>query len=89
VDAVRQRVNRIIADQFQIDPERVIDAASIDDDLRATSLDRVDVIMALEDDFAITILDEQASALRTVGDLLACVTAHLHGASPPAYAEAR
>ena len=85
METVRQRLNRIVADQFQIDPERIIDTASIDDDLRATSLDRVEVIMALEDEFAVTIFDEDACELRTVGDLLDCVTANLHR-QPPATA---
>jgi acyl carrier protein len=83
MEMVRERVNRIIAQQFQLDPHRVADTAGIDDDLCATSLDRVEVIMALEDDFAITIFDDEAAELRTVGDLLACVTAHLPAASSP------
>jgi acyl carrier protein len=82
METVRQRLNRIVADQFQVDPERITDSASIDGDLRATSLDRVEVIMALEDEFAITIFDEDVCELRTVRDLLICVTAHLNRQLP-------
>jgi acyl carrier protein len=86
METVRQRVNRIVADQFQVDAERLTDAASIHVDLCATSLDRIEVVMTLEDDFGIAISDEEVVELRTVGDLVACVTAHLRGA-PPADSE--
>jgi acyl carrier protein len=83
METVRQRLNRIVADQFQVDPERITDTASIDNDLHATSLDRVEVVMAVEEDFGITIFDEEAVEFRTVGDLLACVMAHFNGAPTP------
>lgn len=75
MDNVRERVGRVIARQFQIADERVTEAATLDDDLGATSLDRVEVVMSLEDEFSIEISDDEASHLNTVADVLACVAA--------------
>jgi acyl carrier protein len=55
---------------------------TINDDFAATSLDRVEVVMALEDEFAINIYDDQAAELRTVGDLVACVATSLRRRPP-------
>jgi acyl carrier protein len=81
METVRERVSRVVAEQFLVDPTRVADTASIDDGLSATSLDRVELIMALEDEFDITIIDEEAAELHTLGDLMTCVRAHLPAAS--------
>lgn len=75
MDNVRERVGRVIARQFQVADERITEAAMLDEDLGATSLDRVEVVMSLEDEFSIEISDEEASHLSTVADVLACVTA--------------
>jgi acyl carrier protein len=88
MEAVRERVNRVIARQFQVGPDRVTDGASIDEDLRATSLDRVELVMTLEDEFAISISDGEAAELRSVGDVLVCVAANL-GRLQPLQASAR
>ena len=48
------------------------------------ALDRVEVVMSLEDEFAIDISDDQAAELRTVGDVLACVSANVARMRPPA-----
>ena len=74
MDNMRERVSRVIAAQFRIDSENITEVASLDD-LGATSLDRVEVVMSLEDEFKIDISDDQASRLHTVADILACVTA--------------
>jgi acyl carrier protein len=58
-------------------------AASIDDDLAATRLDRVGVVMALENAFSIDIYDADAAELHTVGDVLACVAANVRCQAPP------
>jgi acyl carrier protein len=77
MEDLRERVSQVIASQFHVGPERLTESATIDDDLAATSLDRVEVVMALEDEFAIDIYDEEAAELRTVGDVLACVARNL------------
>jgi acyl carrier protein len=74
MENVRERVNRVVARQFHVDSDRVTETARIDEDLGALSLDRVEVVMALEDEFAIDISDSEAAKLHTVGDVLACVT---------------
>lgn len=81
MEDLRDRVSRVIADQFHVANERVIEAATLDEDLGATSLDRVEVVMSLEDEFKIDISDDQASRLNTVADVLACVEASVGKAS--------
>jgi len=75
MENLRDRVNRVIAQQFHVANERITEAASLEEDLGATSLDCVEVVMSLEDEFKIDISDDQASRLHTVADILACVTA--------------
>jgi acyl carrier protein len=77
MDDVRERVSRVMAEQFHVPGERITEAATLDEDLGATSLDRIEVVMSLEDEFAIDISDDQASHLHTVADVLACVTANV------------
>ena len=72
---LRDRVSRVIAERFHVSSERITEIATLDDDLGATSIDRVEVVMSLEDEFKIDISDDQASRLHTVADILACVTA--------------
>ncbi|MGE4079988.1 MAG: phosphopantetheine-binding protein, partial [Reyranella sp.] len=55
MDSVRERAGQVIAKQFQVADERIVEAARLDEDLGATSLDRVEVVMSLEDEFAIEI----------------------------------
>jgi acyl carrier protein len=75
MEELRDRVSRVIAEQFHVASERITEAATLDEDLGATSLDRVEVVMSLEDEFEIDISDDQASRLQTVADVLACVVA--------------
>jgi acyl carrier protein len=77
MENVRERVSRVMAAQFHVPGDRITEAASLDDDLCATSLDRVEVIMSLEDEFKIDISDDEASRLHTVADVLACVSANV------------
>lgn len=83
MDSVRERAGQVIAKQFQVADERIVEAARLDEDLGATSLDRVEVVMSLEDEFAIEISDEEASHLNTVADVLACVAAGVRRRMPP------
>ena len=75
MEDLRDRVSRVIARQFHVANERITETATLEEDLGATSLDRVEVVMSLEDEFAIDISDDQAARLHTVGDVLACVAA--------------
>lgn len=86
---LRDRVSRVIAERFHVSSDRITEIATLDDDLGATSIDRVEVVMSLEDEFKIDISDDQASRLHTVADVLACVMESVAkvrptGANPPA-----
>jgi acyl carrier protein len=74
------RIRKIIAEQLDAEPAKVIDTASFEDDLGGDSLDHVEVVMALEDEFSIEISDEAADKILTVGDFVATVTALTEGA---------
>ena len=65
---VCRKVNDIIEQRLQVDPERVIPSAVLGFDLRADSLDMVEICMDLEKTFGITISDSEAERLHTVED---------------------
>jgi len=88
MDDLRDRVSRVVADQFHVEGNRITETARLDEDLGATSLDRVEVVMSLEDEFAIVISDDESARLETVGDVLDCVTAIVRRQTSPR-AEAR
>ena len=66
--AVEEKVRQIIVDQLGVEPDDVTPAASFVDDLGADSLDRVELVMALEETFGVEIPDEDAEKISTVKD---------------------
>ena len=67
-DALFQKVRSIIAEQLGVEEDEVVREASFLDDLGADSLDIVELIMALEEEFELEIPDEDAERITTVGD---------------------
>lgn len=62
-----EKVKNAIAQQFELDPETITAETNLIDDLGADSLDVVELIMSLEDEYGVTISDEDAAELYTVG----------------------
>ena len=67
-EAVTDRVKAIITEQLRVKIEEVTDSASFIEDLGADSLDTVELVMALEEEFGIEIPDEDAEKMGSVGD---------------------
>jgi acyl carrier protein len=67
--SIDQRVKDIIVEQLGVKPDQVTPEAKFIEDLGADSLDTVELIMALEEEFGIEVPDEQAEKLLTVGDV--------------------
>ncbi len=64
---VQDRIKKIIAEQLGVEEEEVIPEAKFVDDLGADSLDTVELVMALEEEFDVEIPDEDAEKILTVG----------------------
>ena len=67
---VLDKVKEIIVDQLDVDADKVTNGANIQDDLGADSLDVVDLVMSLEEEFDIEIPDEAVEGIKTVGDIV-------------------
>ena len=67
--SIDPKVRDIIVEQLGVDADRVTEGASFIDDLGADSLDIVELIMAMEEEFDVEIPDEDAEKLKTVGDV--------------------
>jgi acyl carrier protein len=74
--AVAEKVKEIIVEQLGVDPEEVTTEASFVNDLGADSLDTVELVMALEEEFNIEIPDEEAEKLDTVGKAIEYINKH-------------
>ena len=74
--SVVERVKEIIVEQLGVSSEQVTNTASFVDDLRADSLDTVELVMALEEEFDMEIPDEDAEKIKTVGDAVAYIEQH-------------
>ncbi len=73
---IKDRVKEIIVEKLDVDAEQVTSQASFIDDLGADSLDTVELIMALEEEFDTEIPDEEATKLTTVGSVYEYVIAN-------------
>jgi len=73
---VEQRVREIVAEQLERDVNEVTNAASLIDDLGADSLDVVELVMKMEEEFGIEIPDEEAEKIKTVNDVIQYIKTH-------------
>jgi acyl carrier protein len=70
MSSIADRVKKIIIDKLGVDEGQVTPAASFTGDLNADSLDTVELIMEFEKEFDLSIPDEQAEKIQTVGDAI-------------------
>ncbi|MDH5471333.1 MAG: acyl carrier protein [Gammaproteobacteria bacterium] len=76
MSSVEERVRKIVVEQLGVKEEEVTNSASFVNDLGADSLDTVELVMALEEEFECEIPDEDAEKITTVQQALDYVTAH-------------
>ncbi|MFZ1983443.1 MAG: acyl carrier protein [Desulfatitalea sp.] len=74
--SVEDKIKKIISEKLSVDMEEVVPEASFVDDLGADSLDLVELIMSMEEEFDIDISDEDAEKLVTVKDAIDYINAH-------------
>lgn len=72
---IASRVKAIIVDKLGVDENQVTETAAFTTDLGADSLDTVELIMEFEKEFGITIPDDKAETVSTVGDAIKCIEA--------------
>ncbi|MEX2103184.1 MAG: acyl carrier protein [Gaiellaceae bacterium] len=75
-EEIHERVKEVLVEQLGIDEGQITEAASFQEDLDADSLDLVELIMELEDQFSIKISDEDAQTIQTVGQAVDYIAAH-------------
>ncbi len=74
--SVEERVKEIIVEQLGVEVAQVTERAKFVEDLGADSLDTVELVMALEEEFSIEIPDEDAEKIVSVGDAVSYITSH-------------
>ena len=74
---VFERVKEILCDQLDVEEEKVTMEANIMEDLEADSLDVVDLVMSLEEEFDIEIPDEEVENIKEVGDIVKYIESHI------------
>ena len=76
-DELLKKIKAIVSDKLSISEDQVTEEASFIDDLGADSLDTVELVMALEDEFGMDIPDEEAEKLTTVGKAMDYILANV------------
>ena len=73
---VFEKVRAILSEQFDVEEDTVTNETKIADDLGADSLDVVDLLMSIEDEFEIEIPESEIENVKTVGDLVKYIETH-------------
>lgn len=73
---IHERVRKIVAEQLSVEEDKVTESASFVDDLNADSLDTLELVMALEEEFECEIPDEEAEKITTVKQAVDYIEKH-------------
>ena len=73
---VLEKVKAILAEQFDVEEDKITDATDLQEDLGADSLDVVDLLMSIEDEFEIEVPDDEIENIKTVGALVSYIEAN-------------
>lgn len=71
------KVKKLLAEQLNIDESKITENSKVIDELGADSLDVVEMLMTLEDEFNVTVSDEESVNLKTVGDIVKLIDSKL------------
>ena len=77
MSSTADKVREIVVNQLGVSPDKATDNAKFVEDLGADSLDQVELVMALEEEFGADIPDEDAEKLTTVGDAIKYIESHI------------
>ncbi len=72
-----EKLSALIAEQFGIDPAEITENTSFEEDLHADSLDLVELVMAMENEFGFGVAEEDIENIRTVGDACVFIKEHM------------
>ncbi len=75
---IKDRVRKIVAEQLSVEEDKVTEDASFVDDLNADSLDTLELVMALEEEFECEIPDEEAEKITTVKQAVDYIEKHIN-----------
>ncbi len=67
---VFEKVVKILAEQLSVDPDKITMESLLEEDLDADSLDAIDIVMSIEDEFEIEVPDEAIANMKSVGDIV-------------------
>ena len=73
---ILEKIKAILAEQFDVDEDKIVEDTDLQEDLGADSLDVVDLLMSIEDEFEIEVPDDEIENLKTVGAIVNYIEAN-------------
>lgn len=67
---VLDKIKEILAEQLSVDPDKITMNSLLEEDLEADSLDAIDIVMSIEDEFQVEVPDEVIADMKSVGDIV-------------------